>query len=80
LHREIAVQQRLGDDTVRAMLSSGGGSVEAPSVPRQHRAALAAVRRTVRTLKEGEYASARQGQTERLAQRQVLGYRRGLRP
>jgi hypothetical protein len=32
---------------------------------------LAAVSRTVHTLKEGEYTSARQDQTERLAQRQV---------
>ena len=49
-----AVQQRFGDDTVRAMLRSGGGSVEALSAPPQHRAAPAAVSRTVHTLKEGE--------------------------
>ena len=48
-----AVQQRFGDDTVRAMLRSGGGLVEAASVPREHHAALAAVSRTVHTLQEG---------------------------
>jgi hypothetical protein len=48
-------------------------------MPRQHRATVAALSRTVHTLKEGEYASARRDQTERLAQRQVLGHRRGLR-
>ena len=35
-----AVRQRFGEDTVRAMLRAEGGSVETPSVPRQHRAAL----------------------------------------
>jgi hypothetical protein len=55
-----AVQQRFGDDTVRAMLRSGGTQVEAASVPRQHQAAFAAVSRTVHTLKEGEYANVRQ--------------------
>ena len=65
---------------VRAMRRSGGGIVEAASVPRQHRAALAAVSHTVHTVKEGEFASARQGQAERLAQRPALGHRRGLRP
>ena len=34
-----AVQQRFGDDTVRAMLRSRGGPVEAASVPRAHQAA-----------------------------------------
>jgi hypothetical protein len=62
------------------MLRTGGGAVEAPSVPREHQAALAAVSRTVHALKEGEHASARQAETARLAQRQALGYRRGLRP
>jgi hypothetical protein len=75
----IAVQQRFGDDTMRAMLCSPGGAVEAASVPRQHQAALAAVSRTVHILKEGEFASDRQALTERLTQRQTLGYRRGLR-
>jgi hypothetical protein len=42
-----AVQQRFGDDAVRAMLRSRDGIVEAASVPRQHQAALAAVNRTV---------------------------------
>jgi len=75
-----AVQQRFGDDAVRAMLRSGGGIVEAASVPRQHRAALAAVSRTIHTLKEGEHAGARQAEAARLTQRQSLGHRRGLKP
>ena len=37
------MQQRFGDDTVRAMLRSGGTPVEVASVARQHRAALAPV-------------------------------------
>jgi hypothetical protein len=49
-----AVQQRFGDDTVRAMLRSGGTQVEAASVPHQHEAAFTAVSRTVHTLKEGD--------------------------
>jgi hypothetical protein len=75
-----AVQQRFGEDAVRAMLRSRGGTVAAASVPRQYQGALAAVSRTVHILKEGEHASARQAETARLAQRQALGYRRGLRP
>ena len=75
-----AVQQRFGDDTVRAMLRSGGTQVEAASVPRQHQAAFAAVSRTVQTLKEGEYANVRQSAAARLTQRQALGYRPGLKP
>jgi hypothetical protein len=75
-----AVQQRFGDDAVRAMLRSGGTQVEAPSLPHQHRVALAAVSRTVHTLGEGEYADARRSEAARLAQRQALGYRRGLKP
>jgi hypothetical protein len=75
-----AVQQRFGDDTVRAMLRAEGRPVEAASVPRQHQAALAAVSRAVHTIKQGERASARQAEVARLAQRQALGYRRGLRP
>ena len=58
-----AVQQRFGDDAVRATLRTGGGMVEAASVPLQHRAALAAVSRTVHTLKEGEHASALPGRS-----------------
>jgi hypothetical protein len=75
-----AVQQRFGSDIVRAMLRSRGAQVEAVSVPRQHQAAFATVSRIVQTLKEGEYANARQSEAARLAQRQTLGYRRGLRP
>ena len=74
-----AVQQRFGDDAVHAMLRNRGGLVAAASVPRQHHAALATVSRTMHTIKEGERASARQTETARLAQREALGYRRGLR-
>ena len=75
-----AVQQRFGDDTIRGMLRSGGTQVEAASVPRQHQAAFAAVSRTVHTIKKSEWADARQAETQHLAQRQALGYRRGLKP
>jgi hypothetical protein len=75
-----AVQQRFGEDTVRAMRRSGGGLVEAASVPREHHAALAAVSRTVHTLQEGRFASANQTEAARLVRRQALGYRRGLKP
>jgi BID domain of Bartonella effector protein (Bep) len=74
-----AVQQRFGDETVRAMLRAEGRAVEATSVPRQHQAALAAVSRTVHSLKQGEWAGAQQAQSERLTQRQLLGYRPGMR-
>jgi hypothetical protein len=74
------VQQRFGDDTVRAMLRSGGTSVEVASVARHHRAALAAVSRTVHTLKERRVRHARLSEAVRLVQRQALGYRRGLKP
>jgi Ti-type conjugative transfer relaxase TraA len=74
-----AVQQRFGDETMRAMLRAEGRVVEAASVPRQHQAALATVSHTVHTLKRGEWASAQQAQAERHAQRQSLGYRRGMR-
>ena len=73
-----AVQRRFGDDTVRAMLRAEGRPVEAASVPRQHQAGLATVSRTVHALRQGERASTRQAAAERLAQRQELGYRRGL--
>jgi hypothetical protein len=62
------------------MLRTEGRPVEAASVPRQHQAALAAVSRAVHTIKHGERVRARQTETARLAQRQALGYRRGLRP
>jgi hypothetical protein len=75
-----AVQQRFGDDVVRAMLRSEGGLIAAASVPRQHQAALASVSRIMHALKAGEYARARHTETARLVQRQALGYRRGLRP
>jgi hypothetical protein len=75
-----AVRQRFGDDTVRAMLRSRGGSVEAVSVPRAHQAALATVSRTVHTLQQGERASDRQVEAKRLTQRQTLGSRARMRP
>jgi hypothetical protein len=75
-----AVQRRFSDDTVRAMLRAEGRPVEAASVPRQHRPALAAVSRAVHAIKQGERATARQAEVARLAQRQALGYRHGLRP
>jgi hypothetical protein len=74
-----AVQRRFGGDAVRAMLRAGGRPIEAASVPRQHQAALAAVSRAVHTIKQGERASARQAEAQRLGQRQALGYRRGLK-
>jgi hypothetical protein len=73
-----AVQRRFGDDTVRALLRAEGRLVDAASVPRQHQAGLATVSRTVHALQQGERASTRQAAAERLAQRQELGYRRGL--
>jgi hypothetical protein len=80
--KTVRTQERapLGDDGVRAMPSSGGGIVEAASVPHQHRAALAAVSRTVHTLKEDEHAGARQAEAAQLAQGQALGHRRGPTP
>jgi hypothetical protein len=67
-----AVQQRLGDDTIRATRSSGGGLVEAAAVLREHHAALAAVSRTVQALQEGRFASANQTEAARLVQRQAV--------
>jgi Ti-type conjugative transfer relaxase TraA len=75
-----AVQQRFGDDTVRAMLRGRGEPVEAASVSRAHQAASATVSRTVHALQQGERASERQVDAQRLAQRQTLGYRTRMRP
>jgi hypothetical protein len=77
-HFSDAVQRRFGDETVRAMLRSEGGLAEAPSVPREHRAALAGVSQSVRTLKQGQYADISEDVRERLAQRQELGLWRGI--
>jgi hypothetical protein len=71
-----AVQQRFGDDAVRAMLRAEGGLVEAASVPRQHQAALTSVSQVMHAVKQGEHASARQTEAARPAERQALGYRR----
>jgi hypothetical protein len=76
----LLVQQRFGDDAVRAMLRSEGRSVDALSVPRQHRAALVTVSRTLYTIKEAELAQLCQVEATRLAQRHALGYWRGLKP
>ena len=46
-----AVQQRFGDDTVRAISRNRGGPVEAASVPRDHQAAFTTVSRTVNAFK-----------------------------
>jgi len=73
-----AVRQRFGDETVRAMLRSQGGLAEAPSVVREHRAALTAASRTVHTLKQGEYADSHEVMRERLAHRRELGLWRGI--
>jgi BID domain of Bartonella effector protein (Bep) len=70
-----AVRQRFGDDMIRAMHRAEGGSVEVPSVPRQYQGALNAISRTVHALTEGERASARQAETQRLAARQGLSAR-----
>ena len=75
-----AVHQRFGDDTVRAMLRAEGRPVQAASVSRQHHRALASVSRITHTIKQGERASTRQAEAQRLEQRQALGYRRGLKP
>jgi Ti-type conjugative transfer relaxase TraA len=71
-----AVPQRFGDDTVRAMLRSRGGPVEAASVPRAHRPALSSVSRTVHMLRQGERAD----DAQRLTQRQTLGLGARMRP
>jgi hypothetical protein len=71
-----AVRQRFGDDTVRAMLRSRGGPVEAASVSRAQQAAFATVSQTVHTIQQGE----RSGDAERLTQRQTLGHRMRPKP
>jgi hypothetical protein len=71
----MAVRQRFGDDMIRAMHRAEGGPVEAPSVPRQHQGALNAIGRAVHALTEGERASARQAETQRLVARQGLSAR-----
>jgi hypothetical protein len=76
---ELAAQ-RFGEDTTRAMLRAKGGSIETVSVPRAHQAAVATVSRTVHALWQGERASERQAEAERLAQRQTLGSRARMRP
>ena len=73
-----AVRQRFGDDAVRAMMRSYGGTIETASVRPEHRAALGVVSRTVHVLSAGEFARESQVRTERLAQRQALGRGLGL--
>jgi hypothetical protein len=60
------------------MLRSEGGLDEAPSVVRQHRAALAGVSRAVHTIKQGEHADISEVVRERLAHRQERGLWRGI--
>jgi hypothetical protein len=67
-----AARRRFGDDMIRAMHRAEGGPVEVPSVLRQHQGALNAISRTVHALTEGERASARQAETQRLAAHQGL--------
>jgi hypothetical protein len=55
-----------------------GGPTEAPSVPREHQAALAGVSRTVQALSQGESAETLEAVRERFAQRRALGLGRGL--
>ena len=79
LHRfSDAVQQRFGEETVRAMLRSEGTLAEAASVPREHQPALATVSRTVHILKQAERADTHEVVLERLAHRRELGLRRGI--
>ena len=73
-----AIEQRFGEETMRAMLRSEAGLAEAPSVAREHQGALAAASRTVRTLKQGEHADISEAVRERLAQRRELGRGRGI--
>ena len=71
-----AVQQRFGEDTVRAMRRSAVWP--RPSVARQHQAALSAVSRSVQVLGQGEIADTVEAVRERFAQRRELGLGRGL--
>ena len=73
-----AVQQRFGDDAVRAMLRSRGEPIETASVRPEHRADFRAVSRTVHVLEEGKLVRTKEARVEQLAQRQALGLRRGL--
>ena len=72
-----AVQQRFGEDAVRAMRREGG-LAQVPSVARQHQAALSAVSRAVQVLGQGEIADTVEAVRERFAQRRELGLGRGL--
>ena len=72
-----AVQQRFGEDAVRAMRREGG-LAQVPSVARQHQAALSAVSRSVQVLGQGEIADTVEAVRERFAQRRELGLGRGL--
>lgn len=69
---------RFGDDAVRATVRNQGWPIEVAAVRPEHRVALSTISRTVHVLEEGAFARESQLRTERLAQRQVLGYRPGL--
>jgi hypothetical protein len=62
-----AVERRLGAEAVRAMLRAEGrpGAVSAPSVPREHKAALDRVARLTAAIHAGEPVHARQVETAR---------------
>ena len=74
-----AVEQRFGEEGVRAMLRAGGrpGAVTAPSVKPEQRPELDRVAELTTALKLGERAGASLAQREAESQRQ--GQRRGMR-
>ena len=74
-----AVEQRFGEEGVRAMLRTGGrpGTVTAPSVTTEKRPDLDRVTELTVALKAGERASASLAQRQAESERQ--GQRRGIR-
>ncbi len=74
-----AVEQRFGEDSVRAMLRAGGrpGAVTSPSVAAEQRPALDRVARLTAALTAGERTGAAAAQREAESERQ--GQRRGMR-
>ena len=74
-----AVEQRFGEEGVRAMLRAGGraGAVMAASITPEQRPALDQVAELTATLKAGERAGASLAQREAESERQ--GQRRGMR-
>ena len=76
---DVAVEQRFGEEGVRAMLRAGGqpGAVTAASVAPEQRAELDRVAELTTTMKAGERASA--SLTHRQAESERRGQRRGIR-